>query len=441
MSLRDGPLGDIRVPLTWSAAAALVIAIIIAAALLLSRQHDPMKVGAYDAARRAVDVVETPVGGVLSAPVRWTHDGADYVRGYFFAVSENRHLRAELVQAQATRDQLEAMQVENARLRAVLGIRTDPPLPHIAAETIADSHGPFANTRLANAGRDKGVTEGNPVVSEHGLIGRVVGVSDHVSRVLLLTDAESRTPVLLVRTNGRAILSGDGGGSPKLDFVRTTQDLKEGDRVLTSGDGGVFPRGLPVGTVVRGLDGGWHIALDSDAAPIDFVQILLFTDFAQLVDERALAPKDLPTAMTEEPSPSIVGPTTSAPVPLKPGAAKSTGAKPTGTKPATAKLMTPPAAAKPALANPIRTPAAKATAKVATSPAAAKPAAVKALAKPKLAASTTAKPAAEKPAAQKPAATKPAKAKPAAVHTAKSPSATSQPAAAPPAPKPSDIPL
>ena len=315
MSLRDGPLGDIRVPLTWSAAAALVIAVIIAAALLLSRQHDPMKAGAYDAARHAVDAVESPVGGALSAPVRWTGNAVDYVRGYFFAVSENRHLKTELVQAQATRDQLEAMQVENARLRAVLGIRTDPPLPHIAAETIADSRGPFANTRLANAGRDKGVAEGNPVVSEHGLVGRIVGVSDHVSRVLLLTDAESRTPVLLVRTNGRAILSGDGGDAPKLDYIRSATGLKEGDRVLTSGDGGVFPRGLPVGTVVRGIDGGWHVALDSDAAPIDYVQILLFSDFSQLANAQALAPKELPTAMTEEPSPSIAPPTTSAPVP------------------------------------------------------------------------------------------------------------------------------
>ena len=81
--------------------------------------------------------------------------------------------------------------------------------------------------------------------------------------ILLLTDAESRTPVLLVRTNGRAILSGDGGDAPKLDYVRTAIGLKEGDRVLTSGDGGVFPRGLPVGTVVQGLDGGWRVALDS----------------------------------------------------------------------------------------------------------------------------------------------------------------------------------
>jgi rod shape-determining protein MreC len=414
LSLRDGPLGDIRVPLTWSAAAALVIAVIIAAALLFSRQHDPMKVGAYDAARHAVDAVESPVGGALSAPVRWTGNAVDYVRGYFFAVSENRQLKTQLTQAQATRDQLEALQVENARLRAVLGIRTDPPLPHIAAETIADSRGPFANTRLANAGRDKGVAEGNPVISEHGLVGRIVGVSDHVSRVLLLTDAESRTPVLVVRTNGRAILSGDGGDAPKLDYVRSAIGLKEGDRVLTSGDGGVFPRGLPVGTVVRGLDGGWHVALDSDAAPIDFVQIMLFSDFAQLADAQALAPKDLPTAMTEEPSPSIAAPTTSAPVPAKPA------------------LVKPVAAAKAAA---VKTP----TAKLAVAPPTAKPAAVKAAVKPapkkpapKIMTAASPKPAAVK-AAKPAAAAKTAAAKPATVHALPPPT---------PAPAPqSDVPL
>lgn len=308
MSLRDGPFGDIRVPLTWSAAAALVIATIIAAALLMSHQRDPMKAGAYDAAHKAVDAVAAPVDGALSAPVRWTHGALGYVRGYFFAVSDNRQLRAELGQAQSTRDQLAQAQLEISRLKAVLGIKTDPPLPEVAAETISDSRGPFANTRLANAGRDKGVTEGNPVLSEHGLVGRIVGVSDHVSRILMLTDAESRVPVILVRTNGRAILTGDGGGSPKLDYVRSAVGIREGDRVLTSGDGGVFPRGLPVGTVVKGFDGGWRVALDSDAAPIDYVQILLFTDFAQLTNDQSLAPKELPTAMTEEPEQPMVAP-------------------------------------------------------------------------------------------------------------------------------------
>jgi rod shape-determining protein MreC len=331
LSLREGPFGDIRVPLTWSAGAALVIAAIIASALLFGHQRDPMKAGAYDTARRAVDAVAAPVGQVLSAPVRWTEDGVDGVRGYFFAVSENRRLKAQLAAAASLQDQLAALKADNERLRAVLGIHTDPPLAHVAARTISDSRGPFANTRLADIGRDRGITEGDPVLSEHGLVGRIVGVSDHVSRVLLLTDAESHTPVLLARTNGRAILAGDGGSTPKLDYVRTSQALHEGDRVLTSGDGGVFPRGLPVGTVVKGFDGVWRVALDSDAAPVDYVQILLFTDFSQLVSQPSLAPKDLPTAMTEEPSQSIIAPTVAGGKPGASGAtAGSAAAKPAG---------------------------------------------------------------------------------------------------------------
>ncbi len=333
MSFRDSPIGDIKVPLTWSAGAALVIAFVIAGALLLTHQHDMTRPGAYDGARRAIDEVAGPVGGVISAPIRWVDGVAGDVSDYFDAASQNRQLKAELVQARGWRDQLVALQVENARLRAVLGIRTDPPLPHVAADTVADVHGPFANTRLANVGSDQGVTEGNPVVSEHGLVGRVVGVTSDVSRVMLLTDVDSHTPVTLLRTNGRAILSGDGGGSPKLDYVRSAQAIREGDRVMTSGDGGVFPRGLPVGTVVKGSDGAWRVALDSDAAPIDYVQILLFTNFSQIANAQALAPKDLPTAMTEEPSQSIVGPI-AGPTSPKPASASPEPAKPSPATPA-----------------------------------------------------------------------------------------------------------
>ncbi|HUZ14127.1 MAG TPA: rod shape-determining protein MreC [Caulobacteraceae bacterium] len=320
MSLREGPLGDIRVPLTWSAAAALIIAVIIAAALLLGGRRQVMKAQAYAGARHVVEAVAAPVGGVLEAPVRWTRQGLGEVGGYFFAVSENRRLKAELVQAQALRDRFDATRLENQRFRALLGVRTDPPLPMVFARTVSEARGPFSNTRLADVGADRGVTEGNPVLSEHGLVGRIVGVSAHVSRVLLLTDPESRTPVLIVRTNGRAILSGDGAPAPKLDYIAEASPLRAGDRILTSGDGGVFPRGLPVGTVVKGADGAWRVALDADASPVDDVQILLFTDFSQLVDEKALAPKDLPTAMTEEGNPSIIGPAAPKPAAAKPAA-------------------------------------------------------------------------------------------------------------------------
>jgi rod shape-determining protein MreC len=132
-------------------------------------------------------------------------------------------------------------------------------------------------------------------------VGRIAGVGGHVSRIMLLTDVESRTPVMIVRTNGRAILAGDGGPDPTLAYLRTHDAPRQGDRVMTSGDGGVVPRGLPVGTVVRGFDGAWRVALDADASPIDFVRILLFKDFSQLATPAELAPRDLPVTNTEAP--------------------------------------------------------------------------------------------------------------------------------------------
>src|SRR5690606_32244652 len=93
-----------------------------------------------------------------------------------------------------------------------------------------------------------------------------------------------------------------GGPNPKLEYLRGRDPVKKGDRVLTSGDGGVLPRGLPVGTAVKGLDGRWRVVLDSDTAPIDFVRILKFEDFSQLADQKALSMSVMPPAMTDDPN-------------------------------------------------------------------------------------------------------------------------------------------
>jgi rod shape-determining protein MreC len=205
----------------------------------------------------------------------------------------------------------------------------------VAARIVTDSRGPFSDTRLANAGQDKGVKPGNPVMSENGLVGRVIGVTNGASRVLLLTDIASRTPVMIERTNARAILTGDGGPNPRLDYLRGRDPIREGDRLLTSGDGGVLPRGLPVGTATRGLDGRWRVVLASDRAPIDFVRILLFEDFTQVVNQKELSklPVPPPTAgdRTVAAPPGPAAPTAAAPA-AKPAAAQP--AKPAEAKPA-----------------------------------------------------------------------------------------------------------
>jgi rod shape-determining protein MreC len=341
VSLRDNPLGELKVPLTWFGAVSLVVAIVAAAAFFLSDRRETFKAEAYGATRKASDTVLTPVGDALATPGRWIGQGADTVRDYFFAASENQELKAQLKEMRQWRDVAIALRSENARYRTLLGLKTDPPIPMVAARIVTDSHGPFADTRLANAGADKGVKPGNPVMSENGLVGRVIGVTEGASRVLLLTDIASRTPVMIDRTNARAILTGDGGPNPRLDYLRGRDPIREGDRVLSSGDGGVVPRGLPVGTAVKGLDGRWRVVLASDRAPIDFVRILLFQDFTELVNQKELAKLPPPP-----PTPGDPTATPLAPLAPPPAAKTAANAAPDATGRTAGEAKSPAAAAK-----------------------------------------------------------------------------------------------
>ena len=281
MAFRDGPFENIKVPLVWTAAVAVVVCLVGAVVLLISDAR--AQASPYQPARAGVETVAGPVGGVFAAPVRWFGHVSDYVGGYFFAVSENRRLKRELTELQPWRDQAIALKNVNARYEAMLGIRPEPDVRMVTARSVLDSRGPFSNARLLDTGAARGVKIGNPVINEHGLVGRIIGASGNVSRMLLLTDVASRTPVLVDRTDARAILSGDGSGNPRLEFVRGVGSVQAGDRILSSGDGGGFPRGVPIGVAAKGIDGTWRVKLFSDRGAIDYVKILLFEDFGQLV--------------------------------------------------------------------------------------------------------------------------------------------------------------
>ncbi|MCV0413531.1 MAG: rod shape-determining protein MreC [Brevundimonas sp.] len=303
MAFRDGPFENLKVPLTWTAAVVVVVAIVGAILLLATDRRSDDGVSAYGALRSGTEAVAAPAGGVLSAPVRWVGAVGDYIGGYFFAVSENRRLKAEIADLRAWRDEAIALKNVNGRYEAMMGLRTEPPMPMVTARAISDVRGPFARARLLDAGQAKGVRIGNPVMNEFGLAGRVTGVTGGVSRMVLLTDVASRVPVLIERTDTRAMLVGDGGENPRLDYVRGAGALQPGDRVLSSGDGGGVPRGLPVGVVARGVDGAWRVKLFSDRGPIDYVRILLFQNFAQLVSPEALNAPPL-AGLTTAPEPT-----------------------------------------------------------------------------------------------------------------------------------------
>lgn len=305
MALRENPFGELKVPLAWTAGVALIVAMVVAFVLLLSDRRETFQTEAYGASRKMGDAIAAPVTGVLATPGRWISDGVSGVRGYFFAASENRELKEELKQARQWQVTAMALRDTNDRYKALLGLKTDPPIPMVAARTVSEARGPFSNTRLANAGKEKGIKTGNPVMSENGVVGRIIGVTDGASRILLLTDIASRTPVMIDRTNARAILAGDGGPNPRLEYLRGQDPVKQGDRIVTSGDGGVLPRGLPVGVAVKGLDGRWRAVLASDAAPVDFVQVMLFQDFAQLSAAAAAELDKMPVPPPASPPPTV----------------------------------------------------------------------------------------------------------------------------------------
>lgn len=308
MAFRDGPFENIKVPLAWTAAVVVVVAVIGAIVLLLGDRTTSEGGSTMGAARGGFEAAAGPVGGVFAAPVRWAGAARDYVGGYFFAIGENRRLKAEVAELRGWRDEAIAQKNINGRYEALLGLRTEPPVPMATGRAISESRGPFSNAKLIDVGSAKGVRIGNPVVTEHGLVGRVSGVTGGVSRVVLLTDVASRTPVMIERTDARAMLTGDGGDSPRLEFIRGSGSIKAGDRILSSGDGGGLPRGLPIGVAAKGVDGAWRVKLFSDHGAIDYVRVLLFQSFGQLVSPNALnAPPLAGLTTAPEPSAAEVG--------------------------------------------------------------------------------------------------------------------------------------
>jgi rod shape-determining protein MreC len=140
----------------------------------------------------------------------------------------------------------------------ILNLMGEPPVRGVTARVTAESDGPFAQTLLANAGRAHGVEPGAIAVNEGGLVGRVIQLGEHSSRILLITDFNSRVPVMGEVSGVRAILYGGRDGVGGLTDLPERSGFIEGERILTSAEGGAFPRGLVVGEA-RLLSGEWRV--------------------------------------------------------------------------------------------------------------------------------------------------------------------------------------
>jgi len=228
----------------------------------------------------------------------------DLVRGfqsYAALQKQNRQLRDELKQMKAWKEAALQLEQENAKLLDLNKVRLDPALTVVTGKVLADSGSPFRQSVLLNvgAGRD-GIQDGWAVTDGLGLVGRISGVGDRSSRVLLLTDSASRVPVTIQPSGQRAMLSGDNSALPVLDFIESPEEVRPGDRVVSSGDGGVFPAGLLAGIVVLGRDGRLRLRLTADYERLEFLRVLR-TRSSEEID----APEDLIGPVLPEPAAAL----------------------------------------------------------------------------------------------------------------------------------------
>ncbi len=203
-----------------------------------------------------------PIGPVLLWFMRPLQIGAQELSGWikniqesYLTVSgyrvENERLRRRVIELQAERNKLLEAQATNQRLQQLLDFRSHLPAGSVTASIIANSASTWFHSCLLDKGSADGVQKGTAVVTPLGVVGQVVAVTGRTAKVLLLTDPNSGIDVMVQRTRSRGIVSGSLDYGTILKYVKRSEDVQEGDRLITSGLDGVFPKGLLVGTVTR----------------------------------------------------------------------------------------------------------------------------------------------------------------------------------------------
>lgn len=245
--------------------------IVALAGLFLLWRIDSPRVERFRAAM--VDAV-VPSFDWAMAPVSRAVDMIDSFQSYASLYEQNQQLRRELQQMRSWREAALQLEQKNARLLDLNQVRLDPQLTFVTGVVLADTGSPFRQSVLLNVGARDGIQDGWATMDGLGLVGRISGVGRTTSRVILLTDSNSRIPVTIQPSGQRALLVGDNSGAPPIDFLENPDLVRPGDRVVSSGDGGMFPADLLVGQVAQGPDRRLRVRLAADYERLDFLRVL-----------------------------------------------------------------------------------------------------------------------------------------------------------------------
>lgn len=263
---------------TWKIArrtnAQLPLVIVMALAVVLVLLGKAQS-GLFDRARMSMTDWMQPVLSVAHAPLVQFDRWVGSVDELFSVYQENLRLKDENARLRQWRNVAVVMQDRVKRYQSLLHAVPDPGVNSVLARVIGRANRPFLETMILDAGSSHNIKPGQAVVDARGMIGRIYLAGSRTSWVILLTDLNSRIPVSISPGNRQAIMVGDNTAMPTLDTLSQIVTLRAGDQIVSSGDGGLLPPGLPIGTVVE-QGGKYRVALLADAASSEDVEVLAF---------------------------------------------------------------------------------------------------------------------------------------------------------------------
>lgn len=250
---------------------ALPLLVVASAVLIMLGKADTLlferlRAGFGDAAAPILEIAARPVAAIDAAVDR----AHDMVALY----QENARLREENARLLQWQQAAQNLRSENQRLKSLLNLVPEASASFVTGKVIANSGGTYYRSVLVNAGRVDGIARGQAAIAGEGLAGRVAEVGERAVRVLLLTDINSRIPVVVDGSRERAVLAGDNSEQPRLLYLGQKPSLKVGDRIVTSGHGGVFPPGIPVGAVASIQDAIVRVEPFVELSRLDYLRIV-----------------------------------------------------------------------------------------------------------------------------------------------------------------------
>jgi rod shape-determining protein MreC len=281
------------------ALAKLTLPVLIAAAfgLMLLGKADSVLA---ERVRMALADTLAPIYAILAQPLATVRDAAENAHHLLTVYTDNARLREENDRLRHWQAVALALDAENGSLKANLRWIPDPAPSYVTARVVADAGGVYARAVLLSTGPNHAIVKGQIALDEGGLVGRVTELGGRSARVLLITDMNSRIPVILESSRARAMLVGTNGPRPRLMYWPEGTPPAEGERVVTSAEANAFPAGLPVGIVHYTAN---NVAEVEPAAHLDRLEIVRLFDYGL----RGVLPPEA-TAIPRPPRPGAAAP-------------------------------------------------------------------------------------------------------------------------------------